>query len=360
MNFIITRMFFVSVTALCLFSFFDAVDADGPPQHYPATTTSPTVKLMGGGSTGTYPLWLKWSEGYAELHPDVQITYLSIGSRGGIKGIVDQTFLFGVSDLPVPPQELEKAKGKILHIPTAFNPVAIIYNLPDAVGNIRLDSAVLSGIYLGRIKNWNDPAIQSLNPKVNLPNLPIVVINRHDGSAVNYVLTSYLSKASSDWSKNVGVGSTVKWPVGVSVLGGHTVDLEFMKSPGAISIVELLFAQTHKFRIATLVNHDGKDVLPSLETVASSLDHIDIPDNLILDVIDAPGENSYPLIGVSYTLIYDDLKYMQNMEQAKQLTDFLLWCLTDGQEIVKPLDYVEMPAKPRNAIVEKIKKIKIE
>ena len=71
-----------------------------------------------------------------------------------------------------------------------------------------------------------------LNPNVTLPNQQINVVRRADGSGTTFVFTSYLSKVNSDWDKNVGKSTTVKWPTGVGGKGNDGVAAFVKRVPG--------------------------------------------------------------------------------------------------------------------------------
>jgi len=162
-------------------------------------------------------MYSKWFSEYNKLHPDIQINYQSIGSGGGIRQVIAGTVDFGASDGPMTDEQLAQAKTKILHIPTVLGAVVPAYNVPGVTADLKFTPAALAGIFLGKITSWNDPALASANPGVNLPNQPIIVIHRSDGSGTTFIFTDYLSKISSEWQNQVGKGTSVKWPVG---LGG--------------------------------------------------------------------------------------------------------------------------------------------
>jgi len=176
-----------------------------------------TTTLNGAGATFPYPMYSKWFSEYNKLHPDVQINYQSIGSGGGIRQVLAGTVEFGASDGPMTDEQLSQAKVKILHIPTVLGAVVPAYNIPGVSGEVKFTPEVLANIFLNKITSWNDPAIAKINPGVNFPNEPIIVIHRSDGSGTTYIWTDYLSKVSSEWQNQVGKGTSVKWPIG---LGG--------------------------------------------------------------------------------------------------------------------------------------------
>src|SRR5665213_2364277 len=173
--------------------------------------------LNGAGATFPYPMYSKWFSEYHTLHSDIEINYQSIGSGGGIRQVLAGTVDFGASDGPMTDEQLAEAKIKVLHIPTVLGADVPAYNVPGVSGELKFTPEALANIFLGKITSWNDAAIAVANPGMKLPDVPIVVVHRSDGSGTTYIFTDYLSKVSSDWKSGPGKGTSVKWPVG---LGG--------------------------------------------------------------------------------------------------------------------------------------------
>src|SRR5262252_1658406 len=181
------------------------------------------TKLNGAGATFPNPIYQKWFSEYNKLHPDVEINYQSIGSGGGIRQLLAGTVDFGASDGPMSDEQLSQAKVKILHIPTVMGAVVPAYNVPGITDELKFTPEVLANIFLGKITSWNDGAIAKVNPGVSLPNQPILVVHRSDGSGTTFIFTDYLSKVSREWETTVGRGTSVKWPVGNGGKGNEGV-----------------------------------------------------------------------------------------------------------------------------------------
>ena len=183
--------------------------------------------LNGAGATFPNPIYSKWFSEYHKLHPDIQINYQPIGSGGGIRQVTEGTVDFGASDMPMTDTQLQEAKTKlktsILNIPTVLGAVVPAYNIPGVTGELKFTPAVLAGIFVGTISNWNDKAIAAANPGVNFPNQDIIVVHRSDGSGTSFIWTDYLSKVSSEWKNQVGSGTAVKWPKGLGGKGNEGV-----------------------------------------------------------------------------------------------------------------------------------------
>ncbi len=208
----------------------------------PSSETANSTQIIGAGSTFIYPVMTRWISDFQGSHPGVQINYQSIGSGGGIqqlkKGLVD----FGASDAALDDQQL-KEMPPVVQIPESAGPVCISYNLPDLKAPLKLSAATLSGIYLGTIKQWRDPAIRNDNPGVTLPSTAIIVAHRSDGSGTSNIFTTYLAKVSPDWEKKVGKGISVNWPAGLGGKGNEGVTGVIKQTPGGIGYVELCVRQ---------------------------------------------------------------------------------------------------------------------
>src|SRR5262249_10920050 len=168
-----------------------------------SATASAQMMINGAGATFPYPLYSKWFDQYAKVDKSVRFNYQSIGSGGGQKQILAQTVDFGASDGPMSDENLSKAPGKIVHLPTVAGAVAITYNLH---GNpkLKLDGSTIADIFIGKIVKWNDQRLAALNPGATLPDTDLVVVHRSDGSGTSYIFTDFLSSVSPEWEKRVG------------------------------------------------------------------------------------------------------------------------------------------------------------
>ena len=204
------------------------------------------LTINGAGATFPYPLYSKWFYEYSNANPGVRFNYQSIGSGGGIKQITAGTVNFGATDAPMTDEEMKKAPGPILHIPTALGAVVPVYNLDDVASGLKLTPDVLAGIYLGKITRWNDPKIAELNKTVTMPNADIVVSHRSDGSGTTDIFTNYLTTVNTEWRAKVGRGKAVNWPVGIGGKGNEGVAGVVKQTPGAIGYVELAYAKQNR------------------------------------------------------------------------------------------------------------------
>lgn len=305
--------------------------------------------LNGAGATFPNPMYQKWFSEYHKVHPDIQFNYQSIGSGGGIRQVLAQTVDFGASDGPMTDEQLSQAKTKILHIPTVMGAVVPAYNVPGVSGELKFTPEAISGIFLGKITSWNDPAIAKANPGVTLPNQSIIVIHRSDGSGTTYIFTDYLAKVSSEWQNGPGKGTSVKWPVGLGGKGNEGVAGMIRQMQGGIGYIELIYAVQNKIDYGSVKNVSGVFVKASLDSVtAAAASAKSMPADFRVSITNAPGKDAYPISSFTWLLIPEKSK---EAAKGKILADFLTWMVDDGQKMTADLTYAPLPGN----VAEKVK-----
>jgi phosphate transport system substrate-binding protein len=246
-------------------------------------------------------------------------------------------------------EQLAQAKTKILHIPTVLGAVVPAYNVPGISGEVKFTPEALAGIFLGKIQNWNDPAITKVNPGVNFPNQPIIVIYRSDGSGTTFIFTDYLSKISKDWSNSVGKGTSVKWQIGMGGKGNEGVAGQVRQLQGSIGYVELIYAVENKITYGSVRNAAGNFVKASLDGVTEAAASVKtMPADFRVSITDAPGKTAYPISSFTWLLVPMQAK---DPKKGKIIADFLDWMVNDGQKMTNQLSYAPLPA----SVVEKVK-----
>jgi phosphate transport system substrate-binding protein len=311
--------------------------------------------LNGAGATFPYPMYSKWFSEYHKLHPDIEINYQSIGSGGGIRQVLAGTVDFGASDGPMTDQQLAEAKIKILHIPTVLGAVVPAYNVSGLSGELRFSPQTIADICLGRISNWNDKAIAADNPGIKLPDRPIVVVHRSDGSGTNYIFTDYLSKVSTEWKQRVGKGTSVSWPVGLGAKGNEGVAGMIRQMDGAFGYVELIYAVENKIQYAAIRNSAGTWLKGSLDgATAAAASAKNMPPDFRVSITDAPGKDAYPISSFTWLLIPVQAK---DPAKGKIIVDFLHWMLDSGEKMTAQLDYAPLPENVSAKVAEAIKQV---
>jgi phosphate transport system substrate-binding protein len=311
--------------------------------------------LNGAGATFPYPMYSKWFSEYHKAHPEVEINYQSIGSGGGIRQVLEGTVDFGASDGPMTDEQLAKAKVKILHIPTVLGAVVPAYNVPGVSGDLRFSPEVIANICLGKITNWNDKAIAQDNPEAKLPDKPIIVVHRSDGSGTNYIFTDYLSKVSSEWKERVGKGTSVKWPVGLGAKGNEGVAGMIRQMEGAFGYVELIYAVQNKIPYGVVKNAAGNWTKGSLEGATAAAASVkNMPADFRVSITNPPGKDAYPIASFTWLLIPTQSK---DAAKGKILVDFVNWMLDDGEKMTKDLAYAPLPESVAAKVKETIKQV---
>ena len=321
-----------------------------------ASAVQAQTTLTGAGATFPNPIYQKWFEEYHKADGAVTINYQPIGSGGGKAQITAKTVDFGASDGPMSDEELGKAQGKVLHLPTVAGAVVITYNVPNA-GVLKFDGPTLAAIFSGKITKWDDKAIAAQNSGTKLPSLDITVVHRSDASGTNYIFTDYLSAVSPEWMSAPGKGTSVSWPVGLGAKGNDGIAQQIKDTPGAIGYVELIYAVQQKLTYATLKNADGEYVKASPQSVTAALATAKIPDDFRFSMVNAPGKTAYPISGATWLLVYED---QADATKGKALVAFLKWALTNGEKMAPTLAYAPLPEAVQKQVLARIDTIKVK
>ena len=315
---------------------------------WPRRIAQTDTRIDAAGATFAFPLLDLWRVKYQEVNPDVTFNYQSIGSGGGVKNHIEKTVNFGATDAPLTDAEYEAAPGTIT-IPEMIGAISVAYNI-EGVKELNLSEKALCGIFLGDITNWNDEMITTDNPGLELPDEGIATVHRSDGSGTTFAFTSYLAKTCPEWDEQVGAAKSVSWPVGLGSPGNEGVAGTIRSTPNSVGYVTLAYAFQNDMETANMQNGDHTNfVAPSIETAsaASGLAAFWLPnaeDNWRdVDLLAAPGFNSYPITSFSYLILHSDLgevRSVDDKEHAKEIIDMIAWMITDAQQYSSQLLYV--------------------
>lgn len=308
-----------------------------------ASSGGSSNQITGAGSTFVYPIMTRWIQQFQQSNTAVQINYQSIGSGGGIqqlkKGLVD----FGASDAALDDQQLKEMPA-LVQLPESAGPVCITYNLPSLKKPLRLTPEALAGIFMGTIKSWKDKAITSANPGVPMPNDPVFVAHRSDGSGTSNIFTTYLAAVSPEWKDKVGKGIAVKWPVGVGGKGSEGVTGVVKQNPGGIGYVELTYALENNLPVAAIKNEAGNFVEPSADSASAAIDAFSsqLSADVRTPVVNPPAsaKEAYPISGLTYLLIP---KQGKSPERSQVVKKFVTYIIIDGQNLAPGLHYSKIP-----------------
>lgn len=297
------------------------------------------IKLQGAGASFPAPLYLKWFKSYGTAHPNVQVDYQSIGSGGGVKSFMDRTVDFAASDAAMKPDDMAKVEGGVQLVPMTAGSIVLAYNLND-VPNLRLSREAYTGIFLGKVTNWDDPAIAKANPGVKLPHQPVNVVVRADSSGTTFVFSQHLSTVNPDFAKSVGANNMPNWPVGTRSKGNEGVTASILTTPGSIGYVEYGYAHSQDLRMATLENKSGSYVAASTDSAKVALASAQLPESLIVWVPDPEAKDAYPIVTFTWMILY---KKYDNKDKLNTLKSLVAYGLTDGQKDSEALGYVPLP-----------------
>jgi phosphate transport system substrate-binding protein len=296
--------------------------------------------ITGSGSTFAFPVMAEWARTYQRT-TGISVEYQPVGSTAGLVNLQSSIADFAVSDAPLAGSQL--LDERLSQFPLVIGAIVPIVNL-DGIGpaQLHLTGQTLADIYLGKIKNWNDPALLQLNPNLALPNKPIVVVYRSDGSGTTYNWTDYLSKVSSEWRAVIGSGLLVQWQTGFSAKGSGGVAEKVLHVKGAIGYVELSYALQSRMSYALIRNRAGNYVVPSDQSFRAAIAAVDWsrePDFHVL-LTDPPASDAYPIMATSFVLVR---RHPSDMQRAYKTRAFFLWALSSGRGIATSLNYLPLP-----------------
>ncbi|MPZ40523.1 MAG: phosphate ABC transporter substrate-binding protein PstS [Rhizobiales bacterium] len=317
-----------------------------------------TDVVRGAGSTFAYPMISQWAHNYRRWlalggnfpffnsgldDPRVgpPLDYEPVGSLAGMLRARDRAVDFGASDAPLPSDEL--AKLGLGQFPIVIGGVVVVVNI-DGVGSneIRFTGEVLADIFLGKIREWSHPAIKALNPDLKLPEAPISVVHRSDGSGTTYNLAHFLAQVSSEWQSTMGVKTLLPWRQGTGAKANEGVAIAVRNTRNSIAYLEYTQATRLKLSTALIRNRAGQFVVPdgkSFQTAAASAEWSKKTD-FDLMLTNAPGDEAYPITATVFVLMH---KQPSSPRRSREALAFFKWALEKGSRDAATLGYVPLP-----------------
>jgi phosphate transport system substrate-binding protein len=368
----LTRSVAVVVAAALVLSACGGTDEPDTTPTTPDTTTTETPEpeeelpagaLVGAGATFVNPIFVDWIFEYNDVrNPDADINYQSIGSGGGISQFLGQTVDFGASERYLRTEQLQAARRDrgcdAIQFPIVFGSVTIAFH-DDFYDDLILDGNVIADIFERRITNYNDPAIQALNPGRELRDESIIPVHRSDGSGTTSVFTTFLDKDSTiDEGKwTLGNGTEVQWPSGtIGGNGNEGVAAAIQQNRGALGYLNQAYVLVESFPQARIVNASGNAVLATLAATQEGAEVAAIPGSFQFDILDIGG-NGFPITGTAWVFVWE-CGYDDTTE--KLLKDFWTWAVTQGGPLAEELGYVGMGAGLGTRVLEAIDRINIQ
>lgn len=332
---------------------------------------SGSVLINGAGATFPLPVYTEWIYAYSKVDSSVVINYQGTGSGSGKRSIIENIVDFAGSDSLLLDDEYERGKDLQMY-PMLAGAVVVIYRFEPAreypqgftPPALVFDRQTLVDIFNAKVTKWNDPAIVTLNPELAdyLPDAPITVVHRSDGSGTTEIFTKALSAFSPEWV--AGGAASVEWPVdktgnGLGGRGNSGIAAAIKNTPNSLGYVELSYAVENKLSFATLINKAGKPVVANAESVASAMnDFADAFDErLTTDIVDGPGEGSWPIAGYTYIILRTSS--MTDCVKARKMLEFLHWALTDpfASQRASELGYSVLPDAVRQRVFAKFSEV---
>ena len=307
-------------------------------------TSGPGKVLTGAGSTFDAPFFSLAFARYHQQHPGVTVSYSAVGSSAGIAAISAKQVDFGASDAPMNASEQAAAKGgRVVQVPVDLGGEGVVYNLNLPAGSrLHLTGPVIARIFLGQITSWHDPAITTLNPGLNLPDAPISVVHRSDGSGTTYIFSNYLSNVSPAWAARIGTGKTLKWPTGEGAEGNGGVAADVYRTPWSIGYLEQSYTHGLLLPSAAIRNQSGHYVIPSTQSVAAAAAQKPDISPTDFSIVNMPGAGSYPISGYSWALVY---AHQPSQATGQALVNLLDWLTHAGQTYAAATSYVPLPSR---------------
>jgi phosphate transport system substrate-binding protein len=321
-----------------------ACSSSGSPSSSSTGGTSSTVSGTLNGSGSTFQLVYQQAalQAFKSVQPSMTVNYAGVGSGTGRANLAAGTVNFAGSDSPIPSTETANFKGKtVLYFPVIIGPITLSYNLSSLSKPLQLDPAVISSIFQGQITKWNDPAIAAINPGVTLPSTAITLAVRSDSSGTTQNFSLFLvNSVGSAWK--LGSSSTITWPSTAHAASGNSGVAQVVKStPGAIGYVDYSTAKASGLTFASVKNHDGSYIAPSVSAASAAAAGTTVASDLTFYAVWAPGATAYPITYQSWDLVYAK---QPNANDAAMLKAYLGYLLGDGQKLLPSLNYAPLPA----------------
>jgi len=345
-------------------------EVDQENQEARGKTAAGVVSIQGAGGTFPWPIYQKWFESYRQSHSDVRIVYDPIGSEAGIRLLTEGSIDFAGSDMPLSDETMAQSKVGFLQFASVLGAVVPIYNLRNVDHFLNFTPEALAGIYLGKIKRWNDPMIQASNPGVRLPESEIVVVHRSEGSGTTYVWSDYLAKVSPEWKERAGAaGTRISWPTGRGAERNEGVAALVRETPNSIGYVELIYAIQHELRYGAVENASGNFIKADLASVTAAAAGVaeGTSSDFRVSITNAAGKNAYPIATFTWLLLPaasdpavkgDASAKGGGAAKRAAVIEFLRWALTAGQKQCSGLGYAPLPAAVANQELQVVSGVK--
>jgi phosphate transport system substrate-binding protein len=313
-----------------------------------SSSSSGSGTINGAGSTLAAPIYQQW--GSTLKGQGLTVNFNPVGSGAGQTELESATVDFAGSDPALKPSDVAKMKGPVLQFPVAAGAITVSYNLSGVKSGLKLDGPTVAGIFMGKIKTWDDPAIKALNPGISLPSTNITVVHRSDSSGTTQGFTTWLSDVDPTWKSSVGEGKDVQWPTGTGGKGNSGVAAVVKQTSGAVGYVEQAYALENGFTYAAIKNSSGAYVSPTIPGTSAAFLGITVPPDLGISTINSPNPGAYPIVSQTFLDAYKDPCKSGGASSgtAAALKKFLTYAFGAGQQTLgagsNQLPYAPLPS----------------
>jgi phosphate transport system substrate-binding protein len=315
------------------------VNEDNSPPTVARKGNDVPASIKGAGATFPSPIYEDWFKSFRNRHPAWSFEYAPVGSEAGIERLSSGDVDFAGTDIP-PASLLDRIPANSDSFPTVGGAVVLSYNLPGFASELRLTPDLIASMFLGAVSSWNDAGLKAANPSAHLPDAPIKILHRSDGSGSTFVLTDYLSKVNAEWSRSEGVHSRMQWTVGKGFSGNEGLAEAIAQTPYSFGYVEFIYAFNHHLSFASVRNQAGRFVSPDLLSIMAATNWLgDKQEYFDLSITNSLEVDAYPISTVSWIVL------PPNLSAAKKAAavGFLEWMLTSGQRECSALGYAPLP-----------------
>jgi len=303
-----------------------------------------SVEIKGAGGISEKPLAQTWASGYSQA----RLKYDSKNTAEAVNEFLSKDCDYALIDSSFTSRESPKASShRLLYFPAALSAQAVIYNLPGIPScALKLTPTVLSDIFIGKIKKWNDPVLRQLNPRVLLPDIDIRVLHQSNESSLNDFFPCFLEHQNPKWTLKREKDKNLHWPVGQSVNGNRKVLDKIRQWAGVIAVINYSFAQEKNLPVAQIQNKSGRFVSPMGESIDASVSEVDLlSGDKPTTLAESLNKKAYPLSTIDWVVVDQDyIKIHHNHDKGQALVNFLNWVLSiNGQAAASKMGFISLP-----------------
>ena len=294
-------------------------------------------RLSGSGATFPAPFYTRTFSDYYKQTKN-QVNYQATGSGSGVRQFFASTIDFGASDKAVKDNHNLSDKRKLVQIPIVGGAIVPAYNYDC---ELKITQTQLADVYLGKITDWKDLGCKAGK---------ILPVFRSDGSGTTAGFTNSLAAFSPEWKEKVGTAKAVSWPIGIGSKGNAGVAGSIKQTPNSIGYVNQSYIKGTVVE-AAIENKAGNFVKATAETSGSGLAQIQLDDKLRGADPNPSGENSYPIVSLTWILAEPGYK-------SEEIKTMLRYMLGDkAQTKADSLGYVPLPDGLKQKALEAVESL---